>query len=82
MHVSAIVGMLIRSRVAFSFTRSDDALGNVTRRGVRLDFLKVYEGHYDMKMSTKALKRRATRWNIDNQAVLSWTLVMRRKKEM
>ena len=48
--------------------------------GGLFDFLKVYEGHYDMKMSTKALKRRASRWNLDNQAVLSWTVVMRRKK--
>ena len=51
--------------------------------GGMFEFLKVYEGIYDMKLTplheAEMAKRRVTKWNMDNQAVLSWTMVMRRK---
>ena len=43
-------------------------------------FERVYEGVYDMDLSGP-ISRHAKPWNIENEGVRSWTMLLRRKKK-
>jgi len=49
--------------------------------GDLFDFEKVYEGVYDMDLSGP-ISRHANEWHLENSGVRSWTMLLRRKKEV